>query len=284
MSKCLVQRKGAESCFPPHIIDEFIDTINHRYNPKPKLRKSGSVKDKWNRVTSFMGAYCENPKDEGCWVDKLHVRNAEYYLQPKSPVYWKTMGFSATRSDTVTDIIKRWEVVLPNFTYLGTFPLDFQKQDKFGRCIGNFMCTFSVAPLAKDKMCFGMVINTHPEHMTGEHWVAVFCETDPDKPSYGIHFYDSYGMRPKKLIYEFVKMVVAQMSDKKFKYDYNTHTHQRKLQNCGIHCAAMIIECAKGVNFKTYCAQKHNDSTIEKYRQELFRDYKGSHGRSVATI
>lgn len=272
--KCAVDT-GSWTCFRHESLVHLIQSYNKLAKPKVPLSIYGTKHELWDRIFGVLSHACSRG-DETCAVNVLKSREAEKDLSPSAPYYWETQGFAGTTTVTVTDAIKRYEVHYPNFTYLGTFPLDFQKFNKrLGTCIGDFMCSFRIDSLAREKKCFGMVINTHPQDKDGEHWIAAFCETDPKKPSYGINYYDSYGRAPPKLVKEFIVGVVEQMrklTGKAFPYRKNTKKHQSLNQNCGVFCIRMIIMCASGKSFREYCNDSElNDVTIELFRREFFR-------------
>lgn len=273
-SKCLLETKGY-SCFTSKVLDSFINDINRKYSPTPKLSTSPTKKAKWEAISKFMEKLACRQYDEACWVDTLRNREAEKFLIPKLPGYWKTGNTDSMRSDTVSYALERYEHHYPNFTYLGTFPADFYEYTKFGTCVSRFMCSFNIKPLEQKNMCFGMTINTDPHHKSGEHWVAVFCDTDRKRKSYGIYFYDSYGFPPQRQIKKFIKAVMRQMKElghSKFPYEFNTHEHQTLEQNCGVFCINMIVECLKGNSFLEFCKNGPDDIEIERYRQKSFRD------------
>lgn len=267
------------TCFSKKSLVSLIESYNTHMSPSSPLTKSGSKRELWSSISNMMVSVC-NKDDETCWVDKLHNSIADKDLKPKAPSYWEVEGFEATRASTLTYVLQRYEQNYKNFRYLGTFPMDFQ-QRKFGSCVGKFMCDFSIIPYAQRKMCFGMILNTHTSEMPGEHWVAIFCETDPSKPSYGIHYYDSYAENPPPRASKFMQIVLRQMrifnkqiqfKTRQFTKSQNTHQHQYLNQNCGIFCTAMIIACASGMDFEEYCASSNiNDKSIEAYRKEAFR-------------
>lgn len=273
--KCAVHNTGDSwTCFRHESLVHLIDSYNALAKPAVPLSKSGSKRQLWERIFSALSHKCKMG-DEACATSVLRSSEAEKDLSPKAPYYWEIQGFAATSTTTITDALERYETHYPHFKYLGTFPLDFQHIDNFGKCIGKFMCSFRIDSLAKEKKSFGMVINTDPDHKNGEHWVAVFCDTDPTRPSYGINYYDSYGRKPPKLVKMFVDSIVEQMvklAGKKFPYRTNTKRHQTLSQNCGVFCIRMIMQCASGKGFRDYCNDKTlDDVSIEMFRREFFR-------------
>jgi hypothetical protein len=189
------------------------------------------------------------------------------------PSYWARDPGVMTTS-TLNSTMKRFES--PRFVFLGVFPRDFTERNENGRCVGSqspTMCPFDVAPLARDKKCFGLILNTHPHTQGGEHWVCIFCDTDAKSVNYGIRFYDSYGKPPNSHAAKFMKSISVQMSDdSNFVMSHNTYKHQEKDMNCGIFCMALITHCAAGGDFKKYCASGGvTDKYIRNFKRKMFK-------------
>jgi hypothetical protein len=73
------------------------------------------------------------------------------------------------------------------------------------------------------------VVNTHPSHLPGEHWVVLYYE--PTRVTY----FDSYGQPPPKLLREYLKTTKT-----KTLY-YNQNRIQGFRPACGYYCIYYVL-------------------------------------------
>ena len=97
------------------------------------------------------------------------------------------------------------------------------------------------------------IVNTHPSHMPGEHWLALTLEENNQAT-----FFDSYGFPPDFDFYP--SSIVSFLKDRSSKILY----HNRQLQNtlslvCGHHCVYYLCHKACGLSVHEILATYGDD-------------------------
>lgn len=97
-------------------------------------------------------------------------------------------------------------------------------------------------PRLINKSEFGLIINTHPASLPGEHWLAIYC-----KNGHG-EFYDSFGRAPQhKEILKFLKR------NCKHGFTYNKVKFQSYISStCGLHCVLYLACRFKNVSVEEF--------------------------------
>jgi hypothetical protein len=104
------------------------------------------------------------------------------------------------------------------------------------------------------------VVNTHPSHLPGEHWVVVYYE--PTRVTY----FDSYGQSPPRLLQENLKTTRALRTK-------TLHCNRNRVQGfreaCGYYCIYYVLTLAS----KDYAMNifKDNLDFNDKYVRLLVR-------------
>ena len=88
---------------------------------------------------------------------------------------------------------------------------------------------------------FAMVVNTHPAHKPGEHWVAIYVDRDQGE------YFDSYGLPPP--------LDLEKLLDKSCThYSFNPHQLQDYFSFvCGEYCIYYLYHRYHGQSLKTIC-------------------------------
>lgn len=144
------------------------------------------------------------------------------------------------------------------------------------KCLYNY--PYFKGVYAKDKFIFSgtypscYVINTGLSDTPGEHWIAIWVDTDI------IYYFDSLGMSPSYDVYimGLVKSCRVNM------VTYNTFRIQGLFSNvCGCYSIVFIHEMHVNPNFKNFlsnfnsCRQYENDSLVCKIMKNFcFTDFK----------
>jgi len=251
----------------------------------PKIHKpiplSGTRATLWKHLQKRFMHLCDN---ESCWLEIDFIKqsvDAENEFRPKKPVEWNSNPHTWLNNFNIDDVMQQYEEKHPSFNFIGVFPMDFAAKDGLGRCISEEMCKLDVRKLMKSGiMQMGAVLNLDKHTESGSHWVAVYANFDPNKPNYGIYYYDSNGIGPTKEVLAFKNNIKKQMDAmdpnavKKFQMDHNKRRHQYGNSECGMFCMYFIERCLQGMSFKTIESSKVYDKAVHKLRNAYFRPNK----------
>lgn len=88
------------------------------------------------------------------------------------------------------------------------------------------------------------IVNTHPSHMPGEHWLALTLEKDGKAT-----FFDSYGLPPD--FDHFPKTILQFLKERSQGIKYHNMQLQHHLSAvCGHHCVYYLSHRACGLSFE----------------------------------
>lgn len=283
--KCAPSKKYSDgTCFTLESLKKIANSYNnHVKNDHNKIiNVSGSKKDLLkqlkNRIT--------NCNDQLCWLDVDWIKQIQDYeiqkntFRPKGP----QGRFKWLSTTNIDEIMEQYEHKYNDFKFLGTVPYDFEDLQQLGISNLNF------DQLATNKL--GMVINLDEHWKRGSHWVALYADLKNDK----IFYFDSYGIKPKKRIAEFVKKIAlwcynkhhnsgnaiddtesSFMKSDKNKYErclnveYNKRRHQFKNSECGVYSVNFILRLLNGETFDHICNNITYDDQMNENRKIYFR-------------
>ena len=250
--------------------------------------KTELVKELTNRITN-----CGT--NQLCWLDVNWVKkikdtdihkNTFRPLGPQGRFKWLS-------TTNINDVMKQYEEKYNDFKFFGAVPYDFEDLEQLN--IGNM----DLDELTKNTKKIGLVINLDEHWKRGSHWVSLFADLDKDR----IYYFDSYGIKPKKRISNFVKRLALWcykrhhlnilrggsednnltdtesqfMKAKKNKYeqimniDYNKTRHQFKNSECGVYSVNFILRILKGEQFENICKNITTDDQVNECRKQYFR-------------
>ena len=233
-------------------------------------------------VRQLLRAYpqhCGPKTGEACLLENTPLRDrggaaiAKRALLPKQPPSWRAkprMWLNTRDIDAVIDQLSHVE----GFQFLGVVPLDFQERNASGACIGGpNLCGFKPArDLRPGVQRFGMVLNLDRSHQPGSHWVALYCNLDPRRPNYGIHYYDSVGRPPPPPVQQFMQSVQRAVGDPGFRAAANATRVQFKNTECGIYAMLFLVRCLQEKHgFGDICRTMPDDRGAFKLRRAFYR-------------
>ena len=105
---------------------------------------------------------------------------------------------------------------------------------------------------------FGMVVNTHPAHKPGEHWVAIYVENNIGE------YFDSYGLPPPLDLEQVLDQVCHN-------FTFNPHQLQDYLSFvCGEYCIYYLYHRQCGERLHEICNKlksygEANDSIVAEF-------------------
>lgn len=153
----------------------------------------------------------------------------------------------------IDSVMNYYHEQYPSFDYIGTLPIDFQN---IYPEIFNMKFKYGT---------YGAIFNTDPSWKTGEHWFALYIDTNEKI----ICVFDSNGDNPPSQIKQFIKNIDK---DNTWNIFINKKQHQFTDGPCGLFALNFIIErVTNNKSCKTlFNDSKINDKTMEKFRCKLF--------------
>jgi hypothetical protein len=291
--KCAPSVKYSEgSCFSLESLIKIAIAYNNYIGIKSNklininIGKTDLVKELTNRITK-----CGT--DQLCWLDVEWIKKIKDTNIHKNT--FRPLGpqgrFKWLSTTDINQIIKQYENKYTDFKFLGAVPYDFEDLEELN--IGNI----NLDTLTISKKKIGMVINLDEHWKRGSHWVALFADLLNDK----IYYFDSYGIKPKKKISNFVKKLALWcynrhhfniqknisndimdtesqfMKLNKNKYenimniDFNKNRHQFKNSECGVYSVNFILRLLNGESFDKICNNITSDDQVNECRKTYFR-------------
>jgi hypothetical protein len=210
---------------------------------------------------SFINAL---PIDE---TEKRRLR--ETYLRPAQPVAWKSDPDMWLDSTNIKDVMDQYEKDLPDFKFLGPYPIDFAAPDPYNqtktKCLISEMCSIdSKALLRQGIHRIGIIYNLDPHTKNGSHWVANYV----DLKKHHCYYFDSYGMAVPDQIEKFMQWLT--LEDPKMKLARCARRFQFKGSECGMYSMYFIIRMLMGEEFRHFCRRAPRDGAMLSLRSWLF--------------
>ena len=248
--------------------DKDIQRLRDVYNKEHSNERpieAGSSEGVWSEIKARLHDKCKTGRAE-CIITSLMAR-------PKAPSGWKVNPEEWLSSTDIDKLEKSFEELFPDYSHLGTFPIDFDAKSETGKCLVSALCSMDIRKLAKDgKTQIGITFNTDVSTGPGEHWVAVFCDIRPELAHPRMTYFDSYAQRPEKEIKRLMLRWKEQWDATKshpqgMKLTYNKTRHQYKDSECGMYCVYFHYCCLAGISME----ERIPDDVVNGFRRLLFR-------------
>jgi glutaredoxin len=264
----LTNKKKHNTCYDKKGLIELIESFNSSY-PDQKIRysKNENVNSLWDKIDSKLENACS---DEGCWavVTKRHDLFKDYF-RPQRPRSWKNNPREWLSTVDIEDVLNQYEIVYPEFKFLGSVPIDFDTRLAPGVCVDKTLCSFELGDyLKKGKTKFGTVYNLDKHYESGSHWICSYIDCEKKH----IYFFDSVALEPPNEIQKFIDKVIEQgkKNNINFKVFKNKYVHQTKDTECGVYCINFIVSMLENVKFNDYVSTYKNDDNMFKNREKYF--------------
>ena len=259
-------RRPTHGCIPPAILEKAATKINipHASNPVA-LRKA---------LESHLSIPSGN---EHSFVHALPFSSSEKdyliktYLRPVQPSKWKEDPDMWLDSLNIEAVMKQYEDAVPEFEFMGPFPIDFAAPDPYRspsqgpQCLIREICGLRVQDALKQgTKSIGIIYNLDPHFQDGSHWVANYI----DIPKHTCYYFDSYGYAPPKQIATFMKWLTTQ--DPQMKLMYNARRFQHLGSECGMYSLYFLIRMLSGDRFRPFCKRQPRDSVMLDFRDWIF--------------
>ena len=242
---------------------------------------SNDSKEIWEALNKYLNKECGN---ESCWLKQKFVKgklNKELktLFAPMSPKEWIKKPKDWLSSTDILDVMKQYEKTYKCFKFIGPTPIDFDKKQKYGECVWDEFCHFSLKKQIKDKKFkIGMIFNTDPHDKGGSHWISMFVNIKKNT----IFFFDSAGDKIPKEIMKLVNRIIKQGKELDepitFKFDQNHPVeHQYGESECGIYALYFIVHLLEDKHMEEYF-KTHviTDKYITQFRKIYFNTWEES--------
>jgi len=294
-TKCAPSKKYTDgSCFTLKSLKKIAEAYN-RFIGADSNDIIKIINSKVELVKQLNDKITDCGDDQLCWLDIKwikEIKDSDLHnntFRPKGP----QGRFKWLSTTNINDIMGQYEEKYPDFKFLGAVPIDFEDLDFFGIGNINFDELYN-----SGKKKIGLVINLDEHWKRGSHWVALYCDIQNNK----MFFFDSYGIKPRNKISNFVKKIALWcykrnnlgiqygssqdtefdtesnfMRAKKNKYEelmdisYNKIRHQFKNSECGVYSVNFILRLLKGESFEQICNNITLDDQVNECRKTYFR-------------
>lgn len=263
------------SCFMDNEKEIIIDSLN-RHSPRSidKYIKDAELIKELKTLSSK----CYNSE---CNFELESLMNhLNNIIRPIKPHIWYVNNNEWLSNIDIEKVMVQY--IDEYFDFLGVSTLDYGLKHSNNVCMYPRLCDTNeiiTKLLDMGKKSFGVVFNLCREHEQGTHWVAVYCNIDPNSPLYGICYYDSTVKDPPPDLSNFLenihKSFMNRKKDKRFKIKKNTMRNQFRNSECGMFCLVFLILCIenadkKHVKYKYICNAIGDDNKVNKFRDILF--------------
>ena len=251
-SKCahnLKAKDTTKTCFSKNALIKISSEL--------KLPIKGTKQKLWNNIRDHFSQKCN---DETCWMNYINDKELEEEtFKPKKPESWKNNKYTWLNTYDILFVMQQFEKHYKDFVFIGPVPAD---------CPISFNCeltNLNLKELHKKKINNVGVIYNHDKHYEpGSHWTAIYINI----PNKTIDYYDSYGTKPPKLIYEFMKKT----GNNEYKLIYNDKRHQYGGSECGVYSMYFILQRLENISMKQISKKNISDEKMNKLRNILYRD------------
>lgn len=266
-----------------------LQIIAKEYNKLSKDRKIDIKQPKPQLLSSLEQAFQDVCKNEFCWSNSKVISNVstkrklQESFRPLKPPQWYDNNLTWLNTYDILFVMKQYEKLYKDFKFFGVFPINFEERDGYDNCIGEFMCTFHLNDLLKQrKKRFAMVLNHDRHDEDGSHWVAVYCDLDFKRKNFGIYYYDSVANPPPPEADNFMKKIQSQLAETKipkkyhetFEVKVNKIQKQFKDYDCGMFSIISLTQLLKDVPFDYVCEHMKTDDEINQLRNIIYHPSK----------
>lgn len=248
--------------------DKEIDNLRKVYNKehvreKP-IPKSGT-QNVWKTIQKRLHDECDTGAAQ-CIFNSL-------LSKPTAPNTWKTNPEEWLSSLDIDAVEKQFSKMIPDYYYVGTVPMDFNKHSETGTCLVNSLCSLDIQGIYnKGYRRIGVVFNTDVSTGPGQHWIALYCDIRPELVFPRITYFDSYAEKPSKEIVNLMRRWktawdTTHIHSKPMATTYNKTRHQYENSECGMYSLYFHYCCLLGIPMD----KRIPDEVVRGFRGALFK-------------
>lgn len=257
IESCSINNKNNSiSCFSKLQIINMLNKLSKRLNKNIKINTASSKNKLYTELLKQL-----NCKDDYCistYNQIFDETNFKLILKPRLHG-----GKYGPISDIeINKIMLQFQAKYDDFIYLGTAPLNFKS------LFFDEYYSINFQKYQKNKKCLGMIINTDPLPLSGQHWITLFIDLR-NKIS-EIKFFDSLGKLPQKEIKDYINHIKKQLNGKVI-ISYNKTKYQKRGNQCGIYGIHFIQKSIENDLNKRVFKKYFNDDKMEEIRSSYYR-------------
>jgi hypothetical protein len=245
-------------------IENLRKVYNKEHNREKPIPKSGT-QNVWKTIQKRLHDECDTGAAQ-CIFNSL-------LSKPTAPNTWKTNPEEWLSSLDIDAVEKQFSKMIPDYYYVGTVPMDFNKHSETGTCLVNSLCSLDIQGIyRKGYRRIGVVFNTDVSTGPGQHWIALYCDIRPELVFPRITFFDSYAEKPSKEIVNLMRRWKTvwdntRIHSKPMATTYNKTRHQYENSECGMYCLYFHYCCLLGIPMD----KRIPDEVVRGFRGALFK-------------
>lgn len=269
------------SCLKPEEVHKVVAEHNRAAPAHRRISTNQGFKALVRELRAKLPEECQGT--EHCLAkDPKMAKHVRASFRPIKPDEWESNDREWLSTDDIAMVMKQYEGAHTDFEFVGVFPINFA--ESYGRaCVSPRICD---VPALMDRLVyagktqFGIVFNLDRHDQGGSHWVAMYGSMDPGRRAYGIYYYDSVAVPPKKEFRNFMTQLQAHVhkhirpqSERHFCKQFNKHRRQYKNTECGVFCMVFLInsiERGSHAHFRSVCIDIETDDTTHRHRSILY--------------
>ena len=248
--------------------DKEIDNLRKVYNKEHSREKpipKSSTQTVWKTIQKRLHDECDTGAAQ-CIFNSL-------LSKPTAPNTWKTNPEEWLSSLDIDAVEKQFSKMIPDYYYVGTVPMDFNKHSETGTCLVNSLCSLDIQGIYnKGYRRIGVVFNTDVSTGPGQHWIALYCDLRPELVFPRITYFDSYAEKPSKEIVNLMRRWkttwdTTHIHSKPMATTYNKTRHQYENSECGMYSLYFHYCCLLGIPMD----KRIPDEVVRGFRGALFK-------------
>lgn len=276
------------TCYSEEDVRQLVDMYNsHQSTPEAsKIESNASVS---SLLESLRKRLNTEEGQDSTWMDMPFVvdqddkyrmkRRLETGFRPKMPHSWKANTHTWLTNRDIANVMDQYEEYIPDFSFIGVFPRDFELRLPSGQCVSQKMCDLDLPDMLKrGKRHLGTVFNLDTHLGGGSHWVSLYASIDHKRKDYGVYYYDSVARAPPTEVHKFMMDMKGKMDalnvDKPASFQVKHNTVRRQFENteCGIFVMFFLVCCmSRRLDFDRICECMGLDDHIHELRRIFFR-------------
>lgn len=268
----------AGSCIVLPVLVEMVKAYNKSHKDKIKLScRSEVLKPKrykkylLREIKDRFKNVCDG---QLCWTQQDFIKHMDDFMKAQLEKFtFRPEGpegrFEWLNTVNIDQVMEQYQMAIPEFSFLGAVPMDFQKINLKG------VADLNIASEVKDGITkFGIIFNLDESWQSGSHWVAAYADVKKGH----VYYFDSYGTMPDKRVIDLLKKFIyyceSKNEGKHCKLRVNKTRHQYENSECGVYSINFILQLLEGKSFDEITQNRLKDREVNKLRKKIFRNTK----------